>query len=70
MAEPIAIIITPSDETLVMVDATTQPTPDTDNRRRKVSQAGVFDQIKDVDTGLWHTLIVKDGQVVCGPGEP
>jgi len=40
-----------------------------DNMRRKVSGNGTFDQVIDPDTGLFHTIMVENGQVVCGPGE-
>jgi hypothetical protein len=44
-------------------------TVNTDNMRQKVGGGGTFTQIKDPNTGLWHTVMVTGGQVVVGAGE-
>ena len=41
----------------------------TDNQRVKVSGSGTFTQIKNPSTGLWHTVMVDQNQVVVGAGE-
>lgn len=41
----------------------------TDNQRIKVSTDGTFTQIKNPTTGLWHTVLIDQNQVVVGPGE-
>lgn len=41
----------------------------TDNQRTKVNGEGTFTQVFSPTDNLWHTIMIVDGQVVCGPGE-
>lgn len=53
----------------VAVNASGSAYINTDNQRVSISGNGTFTQIKDPNTGLWHTVMVSQSQVVVGSGE-